>query len=220
MDKLTNQQPFALFDFDGTLIKGDSIIQYVRFSHQEKLLSLWGVLKILCYGLFYKLHIVSDEKSKTKTLSFIYKLPAEKRKLHDQKFAKSMYDSMYKEGLALLEYYKKKGYTVLLVSASTQNYMQYLENFLNVPVLSTPVDEQGTVHHNCKGIEKLIRIENYLKQNNVEMDKQKSVAYGDTKSDLPMLVYVHTGYITNGKPALQKCAEKKGLPLKQIQFKR
>ena len=29
------QKPYALFDFDGTLIRGDSIVRFVRFAHER-----------------------------------------------------------------------------------------------------------------------------------------------------------------------------------------
>ena len=48
------QKPYALFDFDGTLIRGDSIVRFVRYAHARGLIGAGGLLRFalaVCAGV-------------------------------------------------------------------------------------------------------------------------------------------------------------------------
>jgi phosphoserine phosphatase len=68
------------------------------------------------------------------------------------------------------------------------------------------VDAQGRVTNNCKGEEKVRRLRLWLEENEVEADTASSCAYGDSKSDLPMLRLAGHPVQVNPKKALRKAA--------------
>ena len=51
----------------------------------------------------------------------------------------------------------------------------------------------------CKGNEKVERINNFLRESNIEIDYENSYAYSDSKSDLPMLSLVKNSFLVNKK---------------------
>ena len=203
-----SKQILALFDFDGTLIKGDSIVSYIRTAKRLHALSKAAHLKTCLYGLLYKLGRMTEEKAKEKSLSFYKGLEARRRLAMDAFFASDeLVPRVYPEGLAQLEYHKRQGHLVLLVSASTSNYMEMVAAKLPVDgLICTRITEDGKVEKNCKGEEKIRRIQEYLQQRGVEADYENSYAYGDSLSDLPMLKLCGHPTLVNPKAALKKAA--------------
>lgn len=201
------KRALALFDFDGTLIKGDSIVQYVRFARKMKRMSIFELVHTLVCAVLGLCHIISDEKAKTVALHFMRRMTQVDRDIFDMAFAQAILPEMYKEGLDALNNATKDGKVVLLVSASTENYMRFVAAKLPVDaLLCTLVDQNMVASHNCKGEEKLRRIDAWLRENDMTCDAENTVAYGDTLSDYPMLTTYGAGVCVNPKKALQKKA--------------
>ena len=51
------QKSYALFDFDGTLRKGDSIVSLCLYAHRRKLCTTGQLLKGIAYAAGYGLHL-------------------------------------------------------------------------------------------------------------------------------------------------------------------
>ena len=201
------KRALALFDFDGTLIRGDSILRYVAFARKRGRLSARELLRALSAGARYFLKGIDDNQMKTRVLSFWTRMDRGERARFDEAFADTLIDAMYQDGKRALDAAKKKGQTILLVSASTENYMRYVAKRLNVSLLCTRMDENGIVTGNCKGKEKIVRIDQWLRENNIECDKEHTAAYGDTGSDFDMLAHYGAGVCVNAKRALKKKAK-------------
>lgn len=58
------QKPYALFDFDGTLIRGDSIVRFVRYAHARGLIGAGGLLRAALWAVAYGLHLTTAERAK------------------------------------------------------------------------------------------------------------------------------------------------------------
>ena len=71
---------------------------------------------------------------------------------------------------------------------------------------SDPQEVMERVRGNCKGEEKVKRIQNWLASKNIQPDYAASFAYGDSKSDLPMLRLVGHPVQVNPKKKLKKAA--------------
>ena len=61
----------ALFDFDGTLIPGDSIVSFVRFARKKGVLSRREYAGILLCTVKYLLGSLTDGEMKTRSLRFL-----------------------------------------------------------------------------------------------------------------------------------------------------
>ena len=205
----------AFFDFDGTLIKGDSIFRFCIYSFKNKHATLGQFLKTLCAGLGYLLSIISASKSKEIALSFC----KNKDEVALQKLAESfcndvLIPSLYVKGQEEIKKHLDKGTKVILVSASPEFYLMPLKNKLKLTdILATPMEFNsqriftGKVGNNCKGEEKPIRINNYLKKKGIELNIETSSAYGDTASDYPMMKMVNNRFIIRPKRKLSKLAK-------------
>ena len=201
-------RPLALFDFDGTLIPGDSIVALVRYARKRKVMSLRDFLGAAFAAAGYGLRLVSAEKSKNAALRFRIKLPEAERDALDRDFVKEcLLPIVYEQGKACLERHRAEGRLLMLVTASTENYMRYAAEALGFPVLlATPLLPDGKIGENCKGEEKVRRIQDWLKEQGMEADFAGSWAYGDSKSDLPMLRLCGHPVQVNPKKALREAA--------------
>lgn len=198
----------ALFDFDGTMISGDSIVPFLAHALKRGDLSFWGYLKGVICGVFFLLKMMDGGKAKKKALAFYKRLSHEKRKALDQSFAEeNLLPRIYPGAKEALFRHQQEGKHALLVSASTENYMQYAAKALKFDgLLCTPVDRDGNMGENCHGEEKVRRIHAYLKEKGMQADFENSFAYGDSKGDLPMLSLCGNAIQVNGKKSMEKAA--------------
>lgn len=198
----------AIFDFDGTLIPGDSIIAYIRLARRLKALSLPRFLGILLRAPFYALGRISDAGYKTYALAFYAALSPERKEALDRVFAEEvLLPRLFAQGRAALEGKKQEGYHVVLLSASTENYMQHVARALSVDgLICTRLNENAQVILNCKGENKVTLLQHYLNEKGLEADWEQSCAFGDSKSDLPILEKTGCPIIVNGKKKLIRSA--------------
>ena len=198
----------ALFDFDGTLIPGDSVAYYLRFAREEGAVSMGEFLRALWAATLYGMKRMTDADSKSIGLAF--------RKRHDQKYLDELdrkfvqqvlLPKVYADGKKQIAAHRQEGSILVLVSASTENYMRFVAEELGFDaVLCTPIEPDGTIQRNCKGEKKVQRIKDWLTENGRTADFPSSFAYGDSKSDLPMLRLVGHPIQVNPKKALRKLA--------------
>lgn len=198
----------AIFDFDGTMIRGDSVIAFVRLALKRKQISRLKYGKLVLLAGPYYLKWLSDEAYKNIGMRFYYRLSLAEREKLDRDFVReNLLPRVYPKAKACLAERKKENCLCLLVSASTENYMQYVSDALGFDqLLCTQMDENGRVVRNCKGREKVNRIQAYLCKQGIAPDWEHSFAYGDSKSDLPVLSLCGRGTKVNPKKKLNRAA--------------
>jgi len=191
----------AFFDFDDTIAHKDSIYRLLGYALKKHPLSILCYLKVAFYGIGYGLHICSKERAKS-ALLFPLDLfsPEELKVFYETQVVPSYYPHMVEE----LRKRQEEGCKVFLVTASEEAYMIY--NKLPIDILiSTITEKKGNkytsriVGKNCKGSHKVTLINNYLKENNYEIDYEHSYGYSDSKSDIPMLKLVKNRYKVDKK---------------------
>ena len=85
---MEKQATLALFDFDGTIIPGDSIVRYTRWARKKSAMSWGKFLKACLAAIGYTLRLVSSERSKTIGLSFRMDFSADERRMLDEEFVR------------------------------------------------------------------------------------------------------------------------------------
>lgn len=202
------KKALALFDFDGTMIRGDSIAAYVLFAFRRGKASLPYLGRLLFAFLSHALRKKDLCALKTAALSFLSPLSLEQRRAFDRSFVlERLMPRVYPDAAACLAKCRREGKITVLITASTENYMGFAAKALGFDAcLATPVDAQGRVTNNCKGEEKVRRLRLWLEENEVEADTASSCAYGDSKSDLPMLRFCGHAALVNPKKALRRAA--------------
>lgn len=183
---------FAFFDFDDTLIHGDSGSKLLKYYIKKHPLSCFRLLKVAYHYVLYLLHLEPLNKAKS---AWLYPLDM----MNDQEielFYQECIETSYYPGvIEELKKKKEEGYTIYICSASVEAYLRFCR---------LPVDEIiGTkteiingrytsrmIGKNCKNEEKVVRIQEIIKNHNLAIDYDQSYAYSDSLHDIPMLSMV------------------------------
>lgn len=206
------QAAFALFDFDKTLSRGDSVVPFLLYCIRRGVAPVGQLPRALHGYVRQRIHPEQIALAKEWTLSFLAgRAKAEVDELARDFWRDALRQRIFRQGEAELARLRAEGYAIVVVSASASAYMNVLPEFLPVDgVLATVcgVDADGRyngrVGENCKGVQKPLRIAEYLAANHLTLDYDASRAYGDSASDAPMLSLVANPVLVNPQPGLRK----------------
>lgn len=195
----------AVYDFDGTMIAGDSIASLVRYVYKKKRLTGQELLKVLLIALLYLLGVLDEREAKEKSLGFIRRMtPGEQDALFSGFARDVLLPAIYPKALNSMMRHREQGRKILVVSASPDLYMRHLAAELPVDaVLATPVGRDGSVGPNCKGEEKVRRINAWLDEQGLRADWATSFAYGDSAADSDFMQLAGNPVAVNPKRGLK-----------------
>lgn len=202
---------FAFFDFDDTLARGDSIFPYLLYCIKRGIAPKRQLFKAALGFLRWKIAPSSGRAVKEYTLSYIKGRTVEEMDGIARDFFRDVQQKAFFEDAAPeLFRLRQQGVKIVIVSASSDLYMHVLPEFLPVDaVISTVCETEngrytGKIGKNCKGEEKVNRINCWLKEQGLSIDKEKSAGYGDSPSDAPMLRLTASPNLVNPKRKLVK----------------
>lgn len=195
----------AVFDFDGTIIHGDSVVSMLFYGRQKGLVPLRSSVYAAVAGALYHLHIISALRSKRAAHAFLKTMSTDKREAFLREFAQTLVDRARPEALAQIQKHKDNGETFILCSASGECYMRYVAQMLGADaLLCTPCDAQGQPEGaNCRGEEKVRRVQQWMKQNHCE-NALLVAGYGDTAGDAPILSRCRRPVLVRPRKKLKK----------------
>ncbi len=183
----------AVFDFDGTLIKGDSFIMFARFAvgwrHFVK-----ALIKSAPWLVLWKAGLLSNAKAKQRLFSALYKgmtRPAFERL--GESFSAQLESVEIGSTVKALGEHISNGDTVYIVTASPAEWVRPWAVHHGVSagnILATPVGfsaEKGSITgrfagNNCYGPEKVRR----LLAKEPDRRNYTLIAYGDSRGDREM----------------------------------
>lgn len=176
----------ALFDFDNTVCSGDSINRLLVYYCSKHPLSIFNFILLIFKSIGYLLKIVSYEQLKSTILFPLEHMSDQELKtFYINKVKPHYYNNVVEE----MKKKKEDNYHIILCTASSEVYMKY--NDLPIDkLIGTKTNGHTIIGKNCKGKHKVTLINEYLKENNLEIDYDNSYAYSDSKSDFPMLEMV------------------------------
>jgi phosphatidylglycerophosphatase C len=186
-----------LFDFDGTLTKGDTMFAFIAFAKGDA--ALWVSLVLLSPWLvMQKLGFYPAEKAKKKLLAFHFKGATEQfLEERGKTFATRVLPSMFRDmALEKLHFHRSKGHEVWIVTASLDIWVGPWAQQQGLPILATKAEfidgkfSGAFSTPNCNGPEKVRRIEEVLRKE----DFERVYAYGDSRGDREMLAFAHTAF--------------------------
>ncbi|PCJ52253.1 MAG: HAD-IB family hydrolase [Planctomycetota bacterium] len=134
-------------------------------------------------------------------------------------FVKSiLQDVISNEAIEVLSKYRSKGYKILLISASLEVYLKHLDVYLDYDELictkTKVVSSKNFIDgKNCYSDEKVVRLNDYLKSENIDLDFENSHFYTDHHSDLPLLYLVGHPHVVNGNAKLLDLAKLNNWPI-------
>lgn len=200
-------EKLAIFDIDYTLTKKETSIELYKYMvKRDKSLVKYIPAHILT-GIGYGIKVFTATDTKERFLRFL----KGKKEQEIKEIVKSFYRDhltglLYEDGLNAIKDFKKKGYKVFLISASPEFYVKEFYNIEGVDkVIGTKFKmDDGiftpiVIGKNCKGEEKVKRLYEELKKDNIEVDFDNSYMFSDSLSDSPLLELVGNGYLINYK---------------------
>lgn len=200
-------EKLAIFDVDFTLTKKETLIQFYMFMLKKNKKLIKFLPANIFSGLSYVTGRITAQESKERFLKFIINIHQDEMKLLVKEFyEKRLSKILYKDAMDTLEKMKKEGYLIYLISASPEFY---LNEFYSVPhvdmVIGTKMkrDDEGFkfsnfIHGvNCKGDEKVKRLNEVLKAKGLEVDFENSYMFSDSLSDMPLLKLVGNPRLIN-----------------------
>ena len=108
----------AVFDFDGTIIRGDSIVSLQQYALKRRCVSAFGVIRAVCCGALYHAHFMSAATAKKYSHAFLTRMTPEARESLLRSFAQSLVDRAYPPALKKLREHHEHGDLVVICSAT------------------------------------------------------------------------------------------------------
>jgi HAD superfamily hydrolase (TIGR01490 family) len=187
----------ALFDFDGTVTRTDTMFAFIRFTHGtlRMALGIW-LLAPLLTGV--KLGIVGKTKGKETLLRLFYRgWDIQRFREQGKAFCINRLPSLLRtDALEKLRWHKQEGHRIILVSASAEDWVGPWAEQEEIEFLCTRLEIRngrltGKIQgKNCNGPEKVERVKNTL-----SVDTYPVIyAYGDTSGDRAMLAIATQPY--------------------------
>jgi phosphatidylglycerophosphatase C len=187
-------RPIAFFDFDGTVTTKDTLLEFIKFSRGTIPFYIGFALNSP-WLIAYRLKLISNQKAKERILTwFFHNMPQEAFQQSCDEFAQTRIPALIRpKALHEIRQLQEKGFSVVIVSASPENWLQKWTTGLEVDLIATKLETKqlndsirlsGKIQGiNCHGQEKVRRI----KETYDLSDFDNIHAYGDTSGDKPML---------------------------------
>lgn len=181
----------AFFDFDGTITRRDTFIEFAKFCLGKKCLYA-AILKNSIYLVMWKLGLLSNSDVKQRLFSTLYKgKDYEWFKTSGIRFKKIIDNDLNPDVLIKLRQHKAYGHLVVIVSASIPEWIcpWAAANGADAVIgTEIEVDKKGIITGefltpNCLGEEKANRIRSMFP----DVDNFESWGYGDSDGDNQML---------------------------------
>lgn len=185
------EQRVAVFDVDGTLLRGDCLLLAARRC-RGPVGQLWAALSSLPWLIGWQLRLVDTGRFKQRTIAAFGVCEAVNRAEAAGRrdwLLGELRARLRPQALQRLRWHQQRGDRVLLCSASPRLLLQPLADWLEVELLCTELTQrQGQwqprlASPNCKGPEKVRRLVQHLGP----LEECTIEAYGDSKGDRELL---------------------------------
>lgn len=197
---MMEQKKIFVFDFDGTLTKRDTFVEFIRFVHGDKA-TLIGFLKNLHVLLLMKAGIIGRGRARRMVFSYFFAgMTEEMFDAHCLRFATAKKNLLRPKAVKKLDSLTAERQHVIIV---TESITRWVQPFFAAYIIHPGFKVTGTeiavdngkltgrfANKNCTGTEKV----RHIKALFPERDDCFIVAYGDGKGDIEMLDYADEGH--------------------------
>lgn len=198
----SNKNQLAVFDFDGTLYKGDSLVDFCKFYYQKKPWRLWFFFIQLGGFLFWKIGLLSSTRFKSLFIQYLFwdsDVEIKRMSLLFWERTNTFNDAVIER----LVFYQKEGYTVVIASASPklliENACQKLQVNQVVGTELIPYRNRHIITQNCRGAEKLNQVISSFPEHHL------AVVFSDNEDDMELLHQAEKGYWVLGDGKIRPC---------------
>ena len=197
MPHLEKNASLALFDFDGTITRRDSLFDFIRYYRGHRSL-VAGIVRLLPTLVGLKLKLVSNQKAKERVLRYFFSQePLETFQRTCNAYGQQRIPMIVKESaLSAIRQHKQQGADVYVVSASAEHWLAAWCQALDIRLIATRLELRdgritGNISgKNCHGPEKVARI-----RQEIDLSRYDTIyGYGDSQGDRPMLSLAHIAH--------------------------
>lgn len=198
----------AVFDFDGTLIKEDSMVLFFRRYYKFSLGNIGTSLRIVWETVKFFMKINTQKQFKEKFINLMIR-SSKNSDLEEivTDFSGFLLRKILKDALLEINRLKEKGYETVLLSASLDFYLSQIKEALGFSTLictqTSLRDSKVTITgDNCYGKNKIAKlIAQYPKDT---IDWQNSYCFTDNPSDSALLSHFGNAFAVNSKKLAAK----------------
>lgn len=191
------KEQIYIYDFDGTLTRRDSFLDFIRYTCGSRSLYC-GLLLFSPLLILMKLRLYANRRAKERLFTHFFQ--GMSIRMFDDlcaKYGLSRADLLLDAARKAVNEVASNGYRIFIVSASVDRWvLPFFRDVPNVTVIGTQIEvENGLVTGrfstpNCYGAEKVRRIQALLPYR----EQYKLIAHGDSRGDKEMLNYADQGY--------------------------
>lgn len=179
----------ALFDFDGTITKKDTVIDFIIFSCGRFKSTLAAIVLLPVFFLF-NLKVISHHRAKEIIFTFFYRnWKLEKLMGFIEQYSENRLHTLIRESaLQRIEWHKNRGDRVVIVSGTMDILIKKWCQSRGIGLIATVLIIKdgkitGKLKSNCYSHEKVRRIKSEYDLNEFSY----IYSYGDSPGDRPML---------------------------------
>ncbi|MDD2621381.1 MAG: HAD-IB family hydrolase [Syntrophomonadaceae bacterium] len=193
-----NTKTIAIFDFDGTLTRGDSLFPFLKCVVGKRSFYI-GLLNLSIVFFKFLLRLIPNYEAKQNVLAYyLAGKPLGELEQTGRRFADRIDQMVNPEVLNKLRWHQTAEHITVLASASLQIYLEpwaKANGFDYVLATNLAVDPNGKVTghfvgKNCYGPEKLKRVDILIE----DRSDYLIYMYGDSKGDRELLEYADISY--------------------------
>ena len=182
-----------IYDFDGTLYKSDSSVDFCFFVYKKKPLRIFYLLIQLLWFIPYKINIISTIRYKHIFFCFLNGLDKEQVEKLVDSFWEEQVGSDFNAKLINKISHAEKDTKSICISASPEILLKKITKELGLDLLigteMTFQNKKWTISKNCRGKEKINRLHKACNF------KKIAHAYSDNKDDHELLKKANKGYL-------------------------
>jgi phosphatidylglycerophosphatase C len=187
----------AFFDFDGTITRKDTLLEFIRYT-KGNFGYFVGFGINLPFLLAYKLRIISNQSAKERVLKFFFRgTKVEDFKKMCEDFGRRVIPGLVRsKALEEINRLKSQDVIVVVVSASPENWIIDWAKQSGVEMIGSRLEISDDwitgkiLGKNCHGDEKVVRIKQVYDLANYNV----VAAYGDSEGDKAMLALAQQAY--------------------------
>ena len=168
----------GIFDVDFTITKKETLMQFFKYMIHKDKKNIKFLPRAIFSGIMYGIGIYDEKKVKETFLKFIDGIDEKELSYIVKEFYSDVLSNiLYEDAIKMMRELKSKGYKIYLISASPEFYLNEFYSFKEVDkIIGTKFKFKDgkfireMVGYNCKGEEKVRRLMEELKKDNIEVD--------------------------------------------------
>lgn len=192
-----NKLKIDVYDFDKTLYKKDSTLEFWKFCINKKVYLIFLLPYQLLYFFLNKIGIISIKKFKQEFFIFLRWISYSEIEILVKRFWTNELKNLNEKLIQNLDKTNKK---VVCISASPEFLISYPCRKVGIDIIvgtNYNLKNHLIIGENCKGIEKVKRLNKLFENYKIEN------FYSDSLSDLPLFDIAENGYLVKNKQILK-----------------